>query len=47
MAGKTGRVDRGRETLLRALRDGGVRFVVIGGAALQSRGCLDCRWVSR
>ncbi len=38
MAGETDPVDRGRETLLRVLRDGGVRFVVIGGAALQSHG---------
>ncbi len=38
MAGETDRIDRGRETLLRALRDGGARFVVIGGAALQSHG---------
>ncbi len=27
-----------RETLLRALREGDVRFVLIGGAALQSHG---------
>lgn len=39
MAGEAGdRIDRGREALLRALSDGGVRFVVIGGAALQSHG---------
>lgn len=38
-----GAPDRGvgspeREALLRALRDGGVRFVLIGGAALESHG---------
>jgi len=38
MAGETDRIDRRREALLRALRDGGVRFVVIGGAALESHG---------
>jgi putative NADH-flavin reductase len=38
MAGQADPVDRGRETLLRALREGDVRFVVIGGAALQSHG---------
>ncbi|HEX4115157.1 MAG TPA: hypothetical protein VHY18_04720 [Solirubrobacteraceae bacterium] len=38
MAGQADPIDRGRETLLRALRAGGVRFVVIGGAALQSHG---------
>jgi hypothetical protein len=38
MADETDQIDRGRETLLRALRDGSVRFVVIGGAALQSHG---------
>jgi hypothetical protein len=38
LAGETDRVDRGRETLLRVLHDGDVRFVVIGGAALQSHG---------
>ena len=34
MAGQADPIDRGRETLLRALREGNVRFVVIGGAAL-------------
>jgi predicted nucleotidyltransferase len=39
VAGETdGGVDRGREALLRALRDGGVRFVLIGGAAIESHG---------
>jgi hypothetical protein len=38
MAGQADPIDRGRETLLRALREGEVRFVVIGGAALQSHG---------
>jgi hypothetical protein len=38
MAGQADPIDRGRETLLRALREGDVRFVVIGGAALQSHG---------
>ena len=38
MAGKADGIDRGRDTLLRVLSDGGVRFVVIGGAALQSHG---------
>jgi hypothetical protein len=38
MAGQADSLDRGRETLLRALREGDVRFVVIGGAALQSHG---------
>ncbi|MBA3807286.1 MAG: hypothetical protein H0X28_02650 [Solirubrobacterales bacterium] len=38
MAGDADPIDSGRETLIRALRDGGVRFVVIGGAALQSHG---------
>jgi hypothetical protein len=38
MAGQADPLDRGRETLLRALREGDVRFVVIGGAALQSHG---------
>ncbi len=38
MAGKADGIDHGRETLLRALSEGGVRFVVIGGAALQSHG---------
>ena len=38
MADQADPIDRGRETLLRALHDGGVRFVVIGGAALQSHG---------
>lgn len=33
-----GGVDRGREALLRALREGGVRFVLIGGAAIESHG---------
>lgn len=37
MAGETdGGIDPGREALLRALREGGVRFVLIGGAALES-----------
>ncbi len=37
MAGETdGGIDPGREALLRALRNGGVRFVLIGGAALES-----------
>lgn len=37
MAGEAdGGIDPGREALLRALRDGGVRFVLIGGAALES-----------
>jgi hypothetical protein len=30
--------DPAREALLRALRDGGVRYVLIGGAAIQSHG---------
>ena len=30
--------DPEREALLRALRDGGVRFVLIGGAAIESHG---------
>jgi hypothetical protein len=38
MAGQADPIDRGRETLLRALREGDVRFVVMGGAALQSHG---------
>jgi hypothetical protein len=38
MAGQADPIDRGRETLLRALREGDVRFVVIGGAALRSHG---------
>jgi hypothetical protein len=38
MADQADSIDRGRETLLRALREGNVRFVVIGGAALQSHG---------
>jgi hypothetical protein len=38
MADETDPIDRGREMLLRALREGDVRFVVIGGAALQSHG---------
>ncbi|HEY5193928.1 MAG TPA: hypothetical protein VIJ39_08690 [Solirubrobacteraceae bacterium] len=38
MADQTDPIDHGRETLLGALRDGDVRFVVIGGAALQSHG---------
>ncbi len=38
MADQADPIDRRRETLLRALHDGGVRFVVIGGAALQSHG---------
>jgi hypothetical protein len=39
MAGATdGGIDPGRETLLRALRDGDVRFVLIGGAASESHG---------
>jgi hypothetical protein len=38
MAGQADPIDRGRETLLHALREGDVRFVVIGGAALQSHG---------
>jgi hypothetical protein len=38
MADQADPIDRGRETLLRALREGEVRFVVIGGAALQSHG---------
>jgi hypothetical protein len=38
MAGQADPIDRGRETLLRALREGDVRFVVIDGAALQSHG---------
>ncbi len=38
MAGKADGIDRGPDTLLRVLSDGGVRFVVIGGAALQSHG---------
>ncbi|MFI4972475.1 MAG: hypothetical protein ACHP7H_07340 [Hyphomicrobiales bacterium] len=39
MAGEADdRIDRGREALLRALSDGGVRFVVIGDAALQGHG---------
>src|ERR1700727_1113884 len=38
MADQTDPIDRGRETLLRALREADVRFVVIGGAALQSDG---------
>jgi hypothetical protein len=38
VAGEADGIDRGRETLLRALSEGGVRFVVIGGAALQSHG---------
>jgi hypothetical protein len=38
MADQADPIDRGRETLLRALREGDVRFVVIGGAALQSHG---------
>jgi hypothetical protein len=38
MAGQADPIDRGREKLLRALREGDVRFVVIGGAALQSHG---------
>lgn len=33
-----GGIDPGREALLRALRDGGVRFVLIGGAALETHG---------
>jgi len=33
-----GSVDRGRDALLRALSDGGVRFVLIGGAAIESHG---------
>lgn len=37
MAGETDSgIDPGREALLRALRDGDVRFVLIGGAALES-----------
>lgn len=31
-------INRGRDTLLRALSDGGVRFVLIGGAAIESHG---------
>jgi hypothetical protein len=38
MADETDPLDRGREALLRALREADVRFVVIGGAALQSHG---------
>ncbi len=38
MAGQADPIDLGRETLLRLLREGNVRFVVIGGAALQSHG---------
>jgi hypothetical protein len=38
MADQADPIDQGRETLLRALREGDVRFVVIGGAALQSHG---------
>jgi len=38
MADQTDPIDHGRENLLRALREGDVRFVVIGGAALQSHG---------
>lgn len=38
MADQADPIDRGRETLLRALREGDVRFVLIGGAALQSHG---------
>jgi hypothetical protein len=38
MADQADPIDRGRETLLRALREGYVQFVVIGGAALQSHG---------
>ncbi len=38
MADQTDPIDQGRETLLRALREGDVRFVLIGGAALQSHG---------
>lgn len=39
MAGHArGGIDPGREALLRALREGGVRFVLIGGAALESHG---------
>jgi hypothetical protein len=39
MAGETDSgINRNREALLRALRDGGVRFVLIGGAAIESHG---------
>jgi hypothetical protein len=38
MAGQADPIDRGRETLLRALREADVRFVLIAGAALQSHG---------
>lgn len=39
MAGETdSSIDPGRDALLRALRDGGVRFVLIGGAAIESHG---------
>jgi hypothetical protein len=39
MAGATeGGIDPGRDTLPRALRDDGVRFVLIGGAAIESHG---------
>jgi hypothetical protein len=39
MAGETGSgIDNGRDALLRALSDGGVRFVLIGGAAIESHG---------
>ncbi len=39
MAGQAdGGVDRGRDALLRALSDDGVRFVLIGGAAIESHG---------
>lgn len=37
MAGAAGDgIDPGREALLRALREGNVRFVLIGGAAIES-----------
>jgi hypothetical protein len=39
VAGETSRrIDPGREALLRELREGGVRFVLIGGAAIESHG---------
>lgn len=43
MAGSADRgIDTGREALLRALREGGVRFVLISGAALESHGQPYC-----
>jgi predicted nucleotidyltransferase len=33
-----GGIDAGRDALLRTLCEGGVRFVLIGGAAIESHG---------